>query len=287
MQKFFSNKKLIILMVLIIVTFGLLAVTVNIRDKKSTPPVVQQVGNDVVSVVGGVFAYPTNAIKNATSEFSDLYNTYSENKRLKSRIGELAQNQAKLEVVQDENKKLKQELKLNSTLTDYTTVNASVLSRSPSSWQSYLTINRGQASGIKKNMPVMSGKGLIGRIIEVDKVSSKVELISTDNELNDKFAAEIAGTNNTNITGVVSRYDSSTGDLVMENVNSTKNIKKGQSVITSGLGGLTPRGLYIGKVYGIKKDNYGMTNSVYITPAAELRNFTVVTVIKSSVSGGQ
>ncbi|AKP04123.1 rod shape-determining protein MreC [Companilactobacillus pabuli] len=284
MQKFFSNKKLIILMILIIVTFGLLAVTVNIRDKKSTPPVVQQIGNDVVSVVGGVFAYPTNAVKNATSEFSDLYNTYTENKRLKSRIGELAQNQAKLEVVQEENKKLKQELKLNSTLTDYSTVNASVLSRSPSSWQSYLTINRGQTSGIKKNMPVMSGKGLIGRIIEVDKVSSKVELISTDNELNDKFAAEILG-NNKNITGVVSRYDSDTGDLVMENVTSTKNIKKGQSVITSGLGGLTPRGLYIGKVYGIKKDNYGMTNSVYITPAAELRNFTVVTVIKSSVSG--
>ncbi|MCV3763816.1 rod shape-determining protein MreC [Companilactobacillus farciminis] len=284
MQKFFSNKKLIILMILIIVTFGLLAVTVNIRDKKSTPPVVQQIGNDVVSVVGGVFAYPTNAVKNATSEFSDLYNTYSENKRLKSRIGELAQNKAKLEVVQEENKKLKQELKLNSTLTDYSTVNASVLSRSPSSWQSYLTINRGQTSGIKKNMPVMSGKGLIGRIIEVDKVSSKVELISTDNELNDKFAAEILGENK-NITGVVSRYDSDTGDLVMENVTSTKNIKKGQSVITSGLGGLTPRGLYIGKVYGIKKDNYGMTNSVYITPAAELRNFTVVTVIKSSVSG--
>lgn len=271
-------------MILIIVTFGLLAVTVNIRDKKSTPPVVQQIGNDVVSVVGGVFAYPTNAVKNATSEFSDLYNTYTENKRLKARIGELAQNQAKLEVVQEENKKLKQELKLNSTLTDYSTVNASVLSRSPNSWQSYLTINRGQTSGIKKNMPVMSGKGLIGRIIEVDKVSSKVELISTDNELNDKFAAEILG-NNKNITGVVSRYDSDTGDLVMENVTSTKNIKKGQSVITSGLGGLTPRGLYIGKVYGIKKDNYGMTNSVYITPAAELRNFTVVTVIKSSVSG--
>ncbi|GEO47634.1 rod shape-determining protein MreC [Companilactobacillus kimchii] len=284
MQKFFSNKKLIILMILIIVTFGLLAVTVNIRDKKSTPPVVQQVGNDVVSVVGGVFAYPTNAVKNATSEFSDLYNTYSENKRLKTRIGELAQNQAKLEVVQDENKKLKQELKLNGTLTDYSTVNASVLSRSPSSWQNYLTINRGQTSGIKKNMPVMSGKGLIGRIIEVDKVSSKVELISTNNELNDKFAAEILG-DNKNVTGVVSRYDSSTGDLVMENVNSTKDIKKGQSVITSGLGGLTPRGLYIGKVYGIKKDNYGMTNSVYITPAAELRNFTVVTVIKSSVHG--
>ncbi|AYE37988.1 rod shape-determining protein MreC [Companilactobacillus zhachilii] len=284
MQKFFSNKKLIILMILIIVTFGLLAVTVNIRDKKSTPPVIQQVGNDVVSVVGGVFAYPTNAVKNATSEFSDLYNTYSENKRLKARIGELAQNQAKLAVVQDENKKLKQELKLTGSLTDYTTVNASVLSRSPSSWQSYLTINRGQTSGIKKNMPVMSGRGLIGRIVEVDKISSKVELISTDNELNDKFAAEIMG-DNKNITGVVSRYDSATGDLVMENVNSTKNIKKGQSVITSGLGGLTPRGLYIGKVYGIKKDNYGMTNSVYITPAAELRNFTVVTVIKSSVNG--
>lgn len=285
MQKFFSNKKLIILMIIIIVTFGLLAVSVNVRNKKETPPFVQQVGNDVVSVVGGVFAYPVNAVKNASSEFSDLYNTYQENRRLKSKIGDLAQNQAKLKVVQDENKKLKQELKLNSTLTDYDTTNASVLSRSPSSWQNYLTINRGETSGLKKNMPVMSGKGLIGRIIEVDKVSSKVELVSTDNEINDKFAAEILDNNKTNVTGVVSRYDDSTGDIVMENVNSVKGIKKGQKVITSGLGGRTPRGLYIGKVHGLKKDNYGMTNSVYITPAAELRNFTVVTVIKSTVSG--
>ncbi|WP_334328889.1 rod shape-determining protein MreC [Companilactobacillus sp. HBUAS59699] len=285
MQKFFSNKKLIILMVILIVTFGLLAVTVNIRDNKETPPAIQQVGNDVVSVVGGVFAYPTNAVKNASSEFSDLYNTYTENKHLKARIDDLAQNQAKLKVVQEENQKLKEELKLNATLTDYTTVNASVLSRSPSSWQSYLTINRGSTSGLKKNMPVMSGKGLIGRIIEVDKVSSKVELISTNNELNDKFASEILDDNNNAVTGIVSRYDSSSGKLVMENVNSTKGIKKGQRIITSGLGGRTPRGLYIGKVYGIKKDNYGMTNSVYITPAAELRNFTVVTVIKSTVSG--
>ncbi|MFC6323454.1 rod shape-determining protein MreC [Companilactobacillus baiquanensis] len=284
MQKFFSNKKLIILMLIIIVTFGLLAISVNIKDKKNTPPVIQQVGNDTVSIVGGIFAYPTNAVKNATSEFSDLYNTYTENRRLKAKIGELAQNQAKLKVVQEENKKLKEELKLNATLTDYSSINASVLSRSPSSWQNYLTINRGQTSGLKKNMPVMSGKGLIGRIVEVNKISSKVELISTNNELNDKFAAEIQSENK-NITGVVSKYDSESGDLVMENVTSTKDIKKGQKVITSGLGGVTPRGLYIGKVSAIKKDNYGMTNSVYIVPAAEMRNFTVVTVIKTSVSG--
>ena len=285
MQKFFSNKKLIILMVIIIVTFGLLAVSVSVRNKKETPPVVQQVGNDVFSLVDGVFAYPTNGVKNISSEFSDLYNTYQENRRLKSKIGDLAENQAKLKVAQDENKKLKQELKLNSTLTDYDTTNASVLSRSPSSWQNYLTINRGQTSGIKKNQPVMSGSGLIGRIVEVNEISSKVELISTDNEINDKFASEIVDENKNNVTGVVSRFDDSTGDLVMENVNSVKGIKKGQRVITSGLGGRTPRGLYIGKVYGIKKDDYGMTNSVYITPAAELRNFTVVTVIKSTVHG--
>lgn len=272
-------------MVIIIVTFGLLAVSVSVRNKKETPPVVQQVGNDVVSLVDGVFAYPTNGVKNISSEFSDLYNTYQENRRLKSKIGDLAENQAKLKVAQDENKKLKQELKLNSTLTDYDTTNASVLSRSPSSWQNYLTINRGQTSGIKKNQPVMSGSGLIGRIVEVNEISSKVELISTDNEINDKFASEIVDDNKNNVTGVVSRFDDSTGDLVMENVNSVKGIKKGQRVITSGLGGRTPRGLYIGKVYGIKKNDYGMTNSVYITPAAELRNFTVVTVIKSTVHG--
>ncbi|WP_129044818.1 rod shape-determining protein MreC [Companilactobacillus metriopterae] len=283
MQKFFSNKKFIIFMIIIIVTFGLLAVSVNVRDNDETPSFVQQIGNDTYSLVGGVFAYPVNAAKNVNSQFASFYNTYTENQRLKSRIDELDKNKADLKTVQDENSKLKKELKLDATLTDYDIQTASVVTRSPNNWQNYLTINRGSTSGLKKNMPVMSGNGLIGRIVEVNKISSKVELISTNNEVSDKFAVEIQGTDA--IDGVISKYDSSTGKLVMENVQSTDGIKKGQRVVTSGLGGRTPKGLYVGKVYGIKKDNYGMTNSVYITPSADLRDFTVVTVIKSKVSG--
>lgn len=278
MNKFFSNKKLIILMVVLIMTFGLIAISINIRDKKDNPPFFQQAGNDSVGIIGRIIYVPVNGLRNFNTNAIDLFNTYSENKRLKSKLAELAQNQVSLKTVKKENKSLKKQLKLYDTLTDYDRINASVLTRSPNDWQNSLIIDRGQVNGIKKNMPIMAGSGLVGRVSEVNKTNSKVELISSENDLSNRFAAEILS-DTSEINGIISRYDASENTLIMSQVNSVKDVKVGQKVITSGLGGITPRGLYIGKVTGIKKDESGLTNVVYLRPATDLSSFTVVTAI--------
>jgi rod shape-determining protein MreC len=282
MQKFFSNKRLIVLLVALITSVGLIAASIAVRDNKNTPPIVQQVGNDAVGIAGWVVAGPANAINGGIEDIANLMNTYSENERLKAKLDDLAQTKVRNQTLSRENKQLKKQLKLTATLADYDTVTAAVESRSPSNWLNVLVINKGSVSGVKKNMPVMSGSGLIGRITEVNKTNSKVELISTDNDAANRFAAQVDVGSKT-INGVITGYDTASGRLIMGQLTTDANVKKGTRVYTSGLGGRTPKGLFIGTVSTVKKDDYGLANTVYLKPAGSLNDVSVVTVIDRTV----
>ncbi|WDF81687.1 rod shape-determining protein MreC [Lacticaseibacillus pabuli] len=284
MQKFFSNKRLIVLMVAFLVCVGLISASVLVRNRRNTPPLVQQVGNDAVGLVGTVVDAPANAVSNGLDDVANLLNTYSENERLKSQLDGLAQTKVQNQALRRENKQLKQELKLNATLTDYGTIDAAVKARSTSNWRNILIIDKGAVSGIRKNMPVMSDAGIIGRIVEVNQTNSKVELISTDNDAANRFAAQVVVDNKT-INGVITGYQTSTGELIMGQMSTTLNLKKGAKVYTSGLGGLTPKGLLIGTVQAIKKDDYGLANTAYLKPAGNLNDVSVVSVVKRTIGG--
>jgi rod shape-determining protein MreC len=226
-------------------------------------------------------ALPVNWLQTSFSSVNDLMNTYSENRELKQQVTELAQTKVRDQTLAHENKQLKQELKLKSSMTDYDTVSAAVLMRTPSAWQQQLVINKGQSSGIKKNMPVMSDGGLIGRVTEVNKTNSKVELLSDTGESSNRFAISINGSNGV-VNGIITGYNASRNELVMGQVSSKAKIKKGTRVTTSGMGGITPKGLYVGKVSRIGKDDYGLAQKVYIKPAANFNDINIVTVAEAA-----
>ncbi|MDN5952190.1 MAG: rod shape-determining protein MreC, partial [Loigolactobacillus coryniformis] len=245
---------------------------------------VQRFGNDVVGVVDHVVDLPANCIKGIFASVSNLINTYEENGKLKAQLDDLAQTRTRANTLQSENKELKKQLKLDKTLTDYSQLNAAVLTRSPANWQNNLVINKGSLAGVKKNMPVMAGSGLVGRVVEVNGTNSKVELLTTDNQSANRFAAEII-TDDGTANGIITGYNQATSQIKMGQLNSDAKIKVGDTVQTSGLGGLTPRGLYIGKVAKVKHDDYGLALSVLIKPAVDLDNFSVVTVIERQLVG--
>jgi len=285
MQKYFSNKKLIVLMIAFLTSCALIAGSIAVRNNRNTPPLIQQIGNDFVGIGARVVTGPTNFIKARLADFSDLSNAYTENQRLKAQIDDLAETKVQVQTLETENKALKKQLKLNGTLTDYAQISAAVLLRAPSDWRNILVINRGSTAGIKKDMPVMSGSGLIGRIIEVNKTNSKVELLSTSNNAANRFAANVITKSGSTATGVITGYDAKSGQLILGQLNTEKTIKKGDQVATSGLGGATPKGLLIGTVAAVKKDDFGLANNVYIKPAGDLDDVSVVTVISRSLDG--
>lgn len=126
---------------------------------------------------------------------------------------------------------------------------------------------------------------MIGRVVEVNRTSSKVEMLSTANKSSDRIAAAVETKGEKEVNGIITGYDEKTGDLILGELNTDTAIKKGDEVVTSGLGGMTPKGLLIGKVASVKKDDYGLANTVYLDPAANLNDVTVVTVISRTIKG--
>lgn len=110
-------------------------------------------------------------------------------------------------------------------------------------------------------------------------------MLSTANKSSDRIAAAVETKGDKEVNGIITGYDEKSGDLILGELNTDTDIKKGDDVVTSGLGGMTPKGLLIGKVASVKKDDYGLANSVYLTPAASLNDVTVVTVISRTIAG--
>lgn len=275
LKHFFNNKKLITLLVSFILFIGILWFSFS---NFGSAPMIQQLTSDVTAVMGRIFSKPANAINNLYSDINHLEDTFTENKRLKAKIDSLAEAQAELSVIRAENNQLKSELDLRSTLTEYTTITGTVISRNPDGWIDQVIIDRGSSDGLERGMSVMSNNGLIGRVSDVSPTSSKVTLLSTTEPSSILTSTQIIQEDET-IFGVLTGYDSEREMLIMGQVTSESTIEIGQEVVTSGLGGVVPKGLLVGTVAEMSLDGHGLGQRVYIEPATDLKDIQFVTII--------
>lgn len=282
MKKFFQNRKMLSALATVAVVAALLGSTVTLRNNLNAPLFVQKLGNDLVSVGSRIVSAPVAWLSDGINSIDDLLNAASENDHLKKKVSELAQVEARNAVLEKENKQLKAAAGIKKTLTSYTTTTASVISRSSDSWSEQLTINKGKNAGFKKGMAVMSGGGVIGRLTEVDMATSKVELITTTDSSANRFAVQAVSSSGKTLHGIISVQAG--GVLTFTQASSSSKLAKGTKVYTSGLGGVSPKGLLIGTVSETTKDSFGLSDVIKITPAGNLSDPSVVTVVQRSVS---
>ncbi|WP_208559015.1 rod shape-determining protein MreC [Marinilactibacillus kalidii] len=282
MNQFFTNKKMIVLLVSVILFVSLLSLSLT---QAGSSTFIQQFTNDITAVTGRVFAKPVNAVNDLFGSIDRLQDTFEENQRLKKEIDRIYETQAELSVLRDENQILQEELDLQNSLTDFQTITGSVLSRNPDSWVDQIIIDRGSQDGIENGMSVMSNNGLIGRIIETNPTSSKVVLLTDFEGSSNQVSAEILSEEV--INGLISGYDVETNRLIMTQITSTAEISEGEQVITSGLGGSIPRSLVIGTVSEVTMDDHGLAQRVYIEPAANFEHIRYVTIINRTAESGE
>ncbi|WP_195837366.1 rod shape-determining protein MreC [Lactobacillus porci] len=283
MKKFFQNRKMLSALGTVVAFIILLGSTVLLRNDLNSPLFIQSLGNDIVSVGSRIVSVPVGWLSGGINNVDAIINAVSENDHLKRKVSETAQVEAENEALKKENAQLKSAAGVKSTLTTYSTTNASVVSRSADSWTEILTIDKGKASGLKKNMAVMSGGGVIGRILEVDAVTSKVELITTTDDSANRFAVQATASNGKTVHGIITAE--SGGTITFTQASSSSKLTKGTKVYTSGLGGTSPKGLLIGTVTNTTKDSFGLSDLIKIKPAGNLDDTSVVTVVKRSVTG--
>src|SRR5699024_5267194 len=278
MKNIFTSRRLVIGVIVVIVAIGAITLGARAHNSEKEPSLPVRVISDVSGWTSNIVNAPIRAVKGGFDSIDELMNTYQENGRLTKKVDDLAQTKVQLQVLQQENRALKDQLKISNTLTDYKVVNAVVTSRSPSSWQTQLIIDKGTNAGLKKGLSVMGSGGLIGRITQVNTTNAKVELISDNSQVSDRFAIRVQNGDGETVDGIVTSFNQSKNLIVMGQITSSVSVKKGDLVTTSCLGGVTPSGLYVGKVEKVGSDNYGLSKKIYIKPATDFNNIPVVSV---------
>lgn len=180
--------------------------------------------------------------------------------------------------LEEEIKELKDMLELNKTMTEYDTVNATILSRNKSYWFNTITIDKGAKQGIKENMAVITKNGFVGKVTKVFNGSSEVKLITSD-DINFKVSVAIR-TNGVDHYAIMNGYDKETNRIMITGIDKTTVVNKGDIVLTSGLGELFPAGIYVGEVDEIKSDKYNLSKIIYIKTKQNYSDMHYVTVLK-------
>ena len=274
MNPIFSNKKLIGWVLGGIVTLLLITFSLTVGSN-----IVSQGVNDVTNILGRMLAYPANSVNDFMESISNLTNNYQENQTLKQKVETIYELEVQLNDLKKDNEKMKEALKLQDTLNDYSLINATVIARNPDTWRDIVTINKGANDGLTPQMSVMSDNGLVGKVLDVNPTSARVALLSNNDNTLVRVAAMIQGEKES-IYGTLTGFDHEKNILIMSQIQATQEIKVGDKVVTSGLGGVSPSSLYIGTVEEVAMDRFGLYKEVRIKPAADTNDVRYVTVVK-------
>ena len=275
----FSNKKLIVLLVSVIFLVALISFSLRDRQNAIWP---ERVIKDTVGFVQGVVAKPTSYITGIFSDIESLLNTYEENQRLKMRLEEFAVLQTKVHDLERENAKLQELNDKKDSLRDYNPIHATVIARNPDQWEEKIILNKGSKHGVEKNMAVMTARGLVGKIILVTPYTSEVELLYTNNS-NYRVSALVQAEKE-DAHGLIEGFDAERNELVMKRIDSSKEVKVGEKVVSSGLGGIFPKGIPIGEITEVTTDDFGLTKMVYVKPSADFSLLDEVIIAKRSIT---
>ena len=196
----------------------------------------------------------------------------SENEKLLQENGGLLAKNALLKDTESENKLLRQELSLLPRK-NYDLEGSFVIAQDPQGLGNYLLIDKGENNGLKAGMPIIISNGILaGKITDVYPTSAKVALISGKN------SAVNAEIEDSGAKGIV-RGAYGLG-LVMDMISQSEVVKEGDTVITSGLGGDMPRGLYVGKIKEAGQSADKLFQQASLTSPVDFSSLRVVFAVK-------
>ena len=211
--------------------------------------------------------------------FQQIWNfrgTAQENEQLKERLNKAEQELHAARAAEAENERLKSLLGL-SEKSDFKSVPARVIARDPSVWFNTITINRGSSSGVAVNMPVVTGGGIVGRVITVSPWAAQVMLI-TDEKAGAGAVVGQLGQSGA-LGSVRGRADLGVGVIEMRYVSGLEKVELGDYVMTTGQDGIYPPGLNIGKVVDVKHGTATQAHQILIQPGAQLDHLEEVAVL--------
>jgi rod shape-determining protein MreC len=211
-----------------------------------------------------------NATRNTWLKYFGLINARRENIRLKEQIISLKTENYRNQELLATYRRLLRLLQFTER-TDQAVLAAQVIGRDPSGLFQSVIINRGKGSGLSVNMPVVNEDGVVGRVVSVSDNYSKVLLLIDQNSAVDCIIQRSRD------NGIVKGLSSNT--CIMDYVLKTSDIKVEDIIVTSGIGGIFPKGIPLGRVTEIKDPPDEFFMEVKIEPFVDFARLEEVLVI--------
>lgn len=228
------------------------------------------------SGVARVVKVPFTFVSDVWTNYIYLVSTRQENELLKQRNDELAVRSMRLDELQIENRRLRGMLNFKKKALDFSLHPASLLTQDITLVFKTATLDRGTRDGFALNTPVVTPAGVIGRTIDVTPRTSQVLLITDAN------SAIPALLESSRVKGILKGRGER--HLTLEYVRRSEDIAVGDTVVTSGLLGIFPKGLPIGQISKIERDEHEIFARILVTPSVEMDKIEEVFGIGSHVA---
>lgn len=271
-----NKKKGIVGVVITIIIIVLLVVFTNSNANQLT--YIQDICNVFVMPIQNGFTYLKNKISGNDTFFADMDTLKAENEELKAKNSELEQSLRELEIIKAENETLKEYVNLKDKYQDYNTIPADVINRDISNYSSTIVINVGSADGIKEEMTVIADSGLVGHVVSVTNNTAKVQTIV------DTASAVTATISTTEDTIVVQGTLEAKKVLRATFIPTDAVVLQGDSVETSGIGGIYPKGIHIGTIREVINTNNITDRYAMVETAVNFDKLNTVLVITNTVN---
>lgn len=275
MQK--NRLKTIFKIILVIVLFACISYT-NGEKRKVT--VFEEIVTDLVTAPQRIIVHIKNYFKkDGNIFFSNIETLKTKNDELQKENEELKEKMLDYEVLLAENEVLKKHVKLTDLYPNYTVITADIIMDSGVSWNFTYTINKGSKDGIEPNMAVIAENGLVGYIETVTENTAKIITIL---DAGNSVSARVTRTRDAVIAkGSISLAENMQMRII--NIPTGVTLIEGDKIETSGLGGIYPKGILIGKVKSYEQKNNPIENEAILESNVDFNKLETVAVIKNNV----
>lgn len=259
----------------IIITIVILILIVIFSNREANTSFFENFANKLVMPVQNGLTYLKNKISGNSTFFTDISNLKEENENLKEQNSKLEQSLRELENIRTENETLKEYLGLTEKYGEYKTVPGYVINKDISNYSKTIIINIGKKDGIKEKMTVIADEGLVGYVISVTDNTAKVRTIVDT-------SSSISCLMSTNKDSIVCKGTlDSNSQLKAMYISTDANLIQGDSVDTSGLGGIYPKGIHVGTISKIIATKNITDRYAIIETAVDFSKLNTVLVVKN------
>jgi rod shape-determining protein MreC len=250
---------------------SLLLLSAGSRTHERIDPVAAVV-LEAVRPLQGAIAAGADGLADAWRTYIALIGVKQENERLHRRILDLEQEAVRFAEIEQTDKRLGELLNFRSTL-DGEAQAAQIIGRDALPWFSTVTINKGEADGVHKNMAVLSPFGVLGQTTSVSPHAARVLLITDHNSGVDAVVQR------SRARGIVE--GALDGGCIMKYLKRGEDVEVGDRVVTSGLDGIFPRGMLIGEVTHVTRGNRALLQVADVKPSVPLDRIEEVLVVRA------